>query len=303
MINRRLILKGTFGLAASQLLASRMAQAQTAMTAQALNPNLALVAGNGGNVLVRKAANGELLAVDGGLAANAGDLLGSINASLGSDRITTLVNTHWHHESIGLNETLGARGVRIFAHENTRQWLSTRIERPFDDAVFEALPEAAQPNETFRHYGSMQHGDVPVEYGYLRQAHTDGDMYVFLPQDNVLHAGGIISSDAWPLMDWWTGGWMGGLVDGIETLLSIANDTTVIVPGTGPVMSKADLAVMRDMYAELFEAVRNSFMASNTVEETVALKPAAAYEAKLGNSDQFIELCQWSLIPHYAPDA
>jgi glyoxylase-like metal-dependent hydrolase (beta-lactamase superfamily II) len=303
MIDRRHILKGSLGLAAMQLFIGRGAQAQAAMTTQALNPNLALIAGNGGNVLVRKAGNGELVAVDGGLASNAAALLTAIKDSLGSDRVTTLINTHWHHEQIGLNDVLGARGVRIFAHENTRQWLSTRIERFFDGMVFEPLPPPAQPNETFYHYGSLQHGDVPVEYGYLRQAHTDGDMYVFLPQDNVLHTGGIISSDAWPLMDWWTGGWMGGLVDGIETLLSIANDNTVIVPATGPVMTKADLIAMRNMYAELFEAVRNSFMASNTVEETVALKPAAAYEGKLGNSDLFIELSQWSLIPHYAPDA
>lgn len=307
MIDRRHLLKSflksSLGLAAAQLFAGRAAHAQAAMTTQALNANLALIAGNGGNVLVRKAGDGELLAVDGGLAANAADLLSSIRNSLGSDRITTLVNTHWHPENVGLNETLGARGIRIFAHENTRQWLSTRIERPFDGAVFAPLPGNAQPNETFHHYGSLQHGDVPVEYGYLRQAHTDGDMYVFLPQDNVLHAGGIVSSDGWPLMDWWTGGWIGGLVDGIETLLSVANDNTVIVPGTGPVIAKADLTAMRDMYAEIFEAVRGSFMVANTVEDTVALKPAAAYEAQFGNSDMFIELSQWSLIPHYAPDA
>ena len=303
MINRRHLLKGSLGLAAAQLFITRGAQAQAAMATQSLNSDLVLITGNGGNVLVRKAGNGELLAVDGGIAANATALLSSIGNGFGSDRITTLVNTHWHHENVGLNETLGARGVRIFAHENTRQWLSTRIERPYDGAVFEPLSAAAQPNETFFHYGSLQHADVQVEYGYLRQAHTDGDMYVFLPLDNVLHAGGIVSSDAWPLMDWWTGGWIGGLVDGIETLLSVANDTTVIVPGTGPVMTKADLAAMRDMYAELFEAVRNSFMAANSVEETVALKPAAAFEPKLGNSDMFIELSQWSLIPHYAPDA
>jgi hypothetical protein len=105
------------------------------------------------------------------------------------------------------------------------------------------------------------------------------------------------------LMDWWTGGWLGGLVDGIETLLSIANDSTIIVPGSGPVMTKAELIVMRDMYAELFGTVRELFMKANSVPDTLAAKPAAAYEAKLGNSDMFIELSHWSLIPHYAPDA
>lgn len=302
MINRRHLLKCSVGASAALALGWPAARAQAVMNTQALNSDLALITGNGGNILVRKSGN-ELLAIDGGLAANTGALLRSIRDALGSDRITTLVNTHWHHEQTGLNEELGKGDTRIFAHENTRQWLSTRIERPWETIVFEPLSAAAQPNETFFNYGTLQHGNVAVEYGYLRQAHTDGDMYVFLPEDNVLHTGGIVASDGWPLMDWWTGGWIGGLVDGIETLLSVANDATVIVPATGPVMTRADLVVLRDMYAELFNAVRTSFMAANTVQETVALKPAAPYEAKLGNADMFIELSQWSLIPHYTPDA
>jgi glyoxylase-like metal-dependent hydrolase (beta-lactamase superfamily II) len=308
MINRRNLLQCSLGAGTSLLLAGRtiLAQAPTQPgnggVIQPLNPNLALVTGNGGNILVRKAGNGELLAVDGGLAESATSLLGLISGTLGDGKVTTLINTHWHHESIGLNEVLAGQ-ARIFAHENTRQWLSTRIERPWEDFAFEPLSSAAQPNETFYDYGSLQHGDVQVDYGYMRQAHTDGDMYVFFPQDNVLHTGGIVSSDTWPLMDWWTGGWIGGLVDGIETLLSVANDATVIVPATGPVMTKADLTVLRDIYAELFNSVRESFMDSNSVPETLALKLAAAYEPRFGNSDMFIELSQWSLIPHYAPDA
>src|SRR5690606_16097387 len=110
MISRRQLLQSSLGAA---LLGSwSPARAQT-MSSQALNPNLALISGNGGNILVRKAANGELLAVDGGLAANATRLLDSIRATLGSERITTLMNTHWHHEHVGLNASLGARGVRI----------------------------------------------------------------------------------------------------------------------------------------------------------------------------------------------
>ncbi len=304
MINRRKLLQRSAG--AALLLGARWlpAQAQPAgMTTQSLNANLALISGNGGNILVRKAGNGELLAVDGGLAANAANLLASIRDTLGNDRITTLLNTHWHHEHTGLNEELGKRDIRIFAHENTRQWLSTRIERPWEDIAFEPLSPVAQPNETFFNYGELQHDDVTVAYGYLRQAHTDGDMYVFLPEDNVLHTGGIVSSDGWPLMDWWTGGWIGGLVDGIETLLSVANESTLIVPATGPVMTKADLTVLRDMYAEIFGSVRMLFQGANSVPETVAAKPAGAYEARFGNSDMFVELSQWSLIPHYAPDA
>lgn len=142
-----------------------------------------------------------------------------------------------------------------------------------------------------------------MQYGYLRQAHTDGDMYIYLPEDNVLHTGGVIASDGWPFMDWWTGGWIGGVVDAIETLLSIAREDTLIIPGSGPAISRTELAEMRDMYDTIFRQVRTLFVQANTAEQTVAAKPAAAWEAKYGNADMFIELSHWSLIPHLTPDA
>jgi len=308
MINRRTLLRWSAGTGSALVLAPKwhkQAQAQTAtISTQALNGNTAVFSGSGCNVLVRKAGKGDLLVVDGGLAEHAGELRRSMESAFAGNRITTLVNTHWHREQTGLNEVLGNRELRIFSHEITRQWLSTTIRRPWENSVFAPLPATALPNETFHHYGDFRHAnELQVEYGYLRQAHTDGDMYVFLPEDNVLHAGGVVQSDGWPLMDWWTGGWIGGLVDGLETLLSIANDSTVIVPASGPLLSKAELQEMRDMYADLFGKVRGLFMSAANVPETLAAKPAAAYEAKYGPADQFIELSHWSLIPHYTPDA
>lgn len=274
-----------------------------ALQVQTLNAATALISGAGCNVLVRKAANGDLLVVDGGLRAHAKDLRRSIERSLDSRRITTLVNTHWHPEQTGLNEELGNRRTRIFAHENTRQWLGTTVKRLLEDHSIPALPAAALPNETFYHYGDFSHGNDRVEYGYLRQAHTDGDMYVFLPQDNILHAGGVLATDSWPFLDWWTGGFIGGLVDAIEILLGIANDSTLIIPATGPAIDKARLAQMRDMYAGIFTRVRGTFMQAATVEETVAAKPAAEWEAEYGAADAFIAQAHWSLIPHLTPDA
>jgi glyoxylase-like metal-dependent hydrolase (beta-lactamase superfamily II) len=270
---------------------------------QSLNSTTALISGSGCNVLAKKAGNGELLVVDGGVASSARELRRSIEDTLGSKSITTLVNTHWHPEQTGLNIELGNGSTRIFAHENTRQWLSTSVKRLWEEQSIAPLPEAARPNETFRHYGSFSHGADTVEYGYLRQAHTDGDMYLFLPSDNVLHTGGVIASDGWPFMDWWTGGWIGGVVDAIEILLSVANDATIIIPATGPAINKAQLVEMRDMYDDIFKQVRTMFVAANTAEQTVAAKPAAAYEAKYGSADLFIELSHWSLIPHLTPDA
>ena len=306
-INRRNLIKASAlsgsALALGQgLSGSAFAQSATLQTIS-LNNSMSLITGAGSNVLVKKASNGDLLVVDGGLEANSRALLKAIKAAAGSDDITTLMNTHWHREQTGLNERVGKAGGTIFAHENTRLWLGAEVERPWEDVIFEPLPKVAQPNPTFYHYGDFDHSGSTVEYGYMLQAHTDGDMYVYFPQDNVLHAGGVVSNEGWPLMDWWTGGWSGGLVDGLEILLGIANDDTVIVPANGPVMSKADLVAMRDMYSTIYNNIRTLFMAAQGPQETLAAKPTAEFDAQWGNSDEFVLLSHQSVLAHFAPDA
>ncbi len=307
MLNRRNFLQYSTLAGSAALLPAALMQtvlAQTgALKVQTLQPNVSLVSGGACNVLVAKAANGDLLVVDGGLKAGAKELRRTIETSMGSTRFATLINTHWHPEQTGLNELLGNKSTRIFAHENTREWLSTSIKRLLEDKVYQPLPESARPNDVFYNYGDFMHGASKVEFGYLRQAHTDGDMYVYLPEANVLHAGGVLATDGWPFLDWWTGGWMGGLVDGMETLLSIANNGTLIIPATGQPITRAELQVQRDMYAKIFDSVRGMFQKANTVEQTVAAKPAKDWEAKYGSADAFITLAHWSLIPHLTPDA
>jgi glyoxylase-like metal-dependent hydrolase (beta-lactamase superfamily II) len=306
MLKRRQFLQAS-SLAGSALLFPALLTPSWAQTAplkvQTLNGNTALISGGAGNVLVAKAANGELLVVDGGHKSGAKALQQTITGAMGKGKISTLINSHWHPEQTGLNELLGNKNTRIFAHENTRQWLSTPIKRLLDNTTYQPLPAVARPNDVFYHYGDFQHGTNKVEFGYLRQAHTDGDMYVFLPDANVLHAGGVLSTDTWQQLDWWTGGWIGGIVDGLETLLSIANDGTLIIPATGNPITKTELVKIHAMYADLFKQVRDMFVKANTAEQTVAAKPAAAYETQYGSADAFITLAHWSLIPHLTPDA
>lgn len=307
-INRRSLIKsialgGSAASLASILPLSANGQVQAQLNTKSLNDSTTLISGAGSNVLVKKAANGDLLVVDGGLKENASALLDAIKAATGSDNISTLVNTHWHREQTGLNQTVGEAGGKIFAHENTRLWLGVEVERPWEDFVFEPLPKIAQPNETFYHYGDLDHAGSVVQYGYMLQAHTDGDMYVYLPEDNILHTGGVVSNDGWPLMDWWTGGWSGGLVDGLEVLISVANDDTIIVPANGPVMTKAELVAIRDMYSTVYNNIRSLFMAARGPQETLDAKPTAEFDGRWGNSDQFVLLSHQSVLAHFAPDA
>ena len=89
-----------------------------------------------------------------------------------------------------------------------------------------------------------------MQCGHLRDCpHTDGDMYVFFPDDNVLSVGDAVWGAGWPSIDWWTGGWIGGIVGGLDTLFYVANDDTRIVPARGPVLTQADLKSQYEMYS------------------------------------------------------
>jgi glyoxylase-like metal-dependent hydrolase (beta-lactamase superfamily II) len=167
--------------------------------------------------------------------------------------VRTLFNTHYHAEQTGGNALFGATGADIHAHVITRQWLATDYYLPAADHWVKALPKAALPTVTFRQKGEMQAGTQSIEYGYLLEAHTRGDIYVYLRDANVLAVGDVASPLRDPVLDWYAGGWLGGRVDALDDLLKLANNETRIVPAYGPVISRAQLQQERDMMLKLYE--------------------------------------------------
>src|SRR5690606_29501709 len=167
--------------------------------------------------------------------------------------VHTLFSTHYHPDQSGGNPLFGAAGARIHAHRITQQWLSADYYIPEEDRWVPALPEAGRPTETFREKAELQLGDEHIEMGYLLEAHTRGDMYVYLRDSNILAVGDVASPERDPALDWYAGGWLGGRVDAMDDLLEVANTDTLIVPAYGPVMSYAELQAERDMMWHLWE--------------------------------------------------
>ena len=93
-----------------------------------------------------------------------------------------------------MDETLGQAGATIIAQENTRLWLTTDVTWPWSHETVQPLPKGARPNKTFYSRGELALVGKQIEYGHLRDCpHTDGDMYVFLRDANVLAVGGALS--------------------------------------------------------------------------------------------------------------
>jgi glyoxylase-like metal-dependent hydrolase (beta-lactamase superfamily II) len=252
------------------------------------------------NVLAKTGPEGVVL-VDGGPLGTRERLLEAVTALPGSGTIHTLFNTHWHPEQTGLNEHVGSLGGAIIAQENTRLWLTTDITYPWDGRHFEPLPEVAQPNQTFYDEGELDSG---VRYGYLRHAaHTDGDLYVQFPDENVLAVGDTVSGAGWPFVDWWTGGWIGGIVGNLELLLSLADPETRIVPARGPVLRRTDLEAQYGMYNVIYERLARMLNAGRGPDEVVAARPTAEFDAEMGPPEEFVRRAFESLWAYLSPDA
>ena len=131
---------------------------------------------------------------------------------------------------------------------------------PAEERYEKARPKAAWPTQTFLDKGSMKAGAEQVDYGYLLEAHTNGDIYVFFKNSNVLAVGDVASPQRDPALDYFTGAWIGGRVDAMDVVLKISNEQTKIVPAYGAVMTRAEFKAERDLMEEvrarLFKQVR-----------------------------------------------
>ena len=300
-------MKGAIGGAAGIALGApvqRLAAAQAVSDGSSplrLSDNLFLVRMSGeANVVAHTGANGVLL-VDGGSASASDALMKAVANLPGSGPVHTIFNTHWHPEQTGSNERLGQAGRTIIAHENTRLWLTTDVIWTWNGQRFKRLPKIAQPNKTFYTTGKLDSG---IRYGYIPDAaHTDGDLYVYFPEQNVLAVGDIVTGQGWPVVDWATGGWIGGIVGGVQRLQTLANEETQIVPARGPVLSLADLKRQSEMYATIYDRLTQLLNKGRGPTEAVAAQPTKEFDAQMGNSDEFVRRAFESLWAYLSPDA
>ena len=254
-------------------------------------------------MVVAQGSSGAAALIDGGLKERSGELLSLVRNELSIARIDTLFNSCWHPDRTGANEQLGAAGARIMAHENTRLWLGRDVTRPWDGRTIKRLPPEARPNATFYEPGDTEVSGREIRYGYLLQAHTDGDIYVHFPTENVLGDGCGDFASTWPLLDWWTGGWIGGLVDAFDALLEVADDDTRVVPGNGGAATrsrprKAAPDVCHDL-RPTGEAVLRRFGARRHARGA----PTQEFDDRFGDSELFLRLAFRGFGLHFGPDA
>ena len=263
---------------------------------QPLTKNITLLAGPGGNVVVLHGSDG-LVVVDTFVAPAWPKFQESLKG-LGAP-VKTVINTHWHFDHTDNNASLRAGGAMLVAHENTK----LRMTQPHHLAVLELdfppSPATALPQRVFEEGYKLEANGEKLAVVHVPPAHTDTDVAVRFEQANVLHTGDVFFNGFYPYIDGSTGGRVDGVIEATGRLLSLADADTKVVPGHGPLGTKADLAKYRDMVSTAADRVRKLKASGKSVEEVTAAQPFADLEADWGkgrlNGDTFVKVVYLTL--------
>ncbi len=262
-----------------------------------LTQNLYLLEGEGGNIGVSAGDDGIFI-IDDQFAPLTARILAAIKA-ISDKPLRFLINTHWHFDHTGGNENLGKAGVVIVAHDNVRKRLSTKTAIDFFKSSYGPTAAIGLPVITFKDTMTFHLNGDEATALHVPNAHTDGDSIIHFRNANVVHMGDTYFNGLYPFIDTGTRGSVKGMIAAANRVLAIADDTTKIIPGHGPLSNKLELKTYRDMLAAVHANVARLVKARKTLAQVIAAKPTKDYDAKWGNGflkpDAFIEIVYTSV--------
>lgn len=250
--------------------------------------------GGGGNVGVFAGPDGILL-VDSLFAPLADRLVGSVR-EVSDSKIRFLINTHVHPDHIGGNEALANQGVLIFAHHNVRSRAGDRLRFPRSrTGGFAAQPaDDARPIITYNDEMSFHFNGEEVRAFSAPAAHTDGDTFVYFPESDALHLGDVFRTTSYPIIDVYNGGSLAGTIEALQVAIELAGPDTKVIPGHGlAVVGRDAMVEFLDMTLNVRDTVRALIADGKTLDEVMAARPTADYDAKWGqeatwNANDFV---------------
>jgi cyclase len=211
-----------------------------------------------------------------------------------------LVNTHWHFDHAGGNEPFGQAGAIIVAQTRVRDRLAAGGTVAGNNSA--PAPKAALPVVTYDRGVTFHLNGDTIDVIHTGGGHTDGDSAIYWRQANVLHTGDMMMKDAgFPFVDLSSGGNVEHLLTSLDQLIALTNADTLIIPGHGPLATRADLIAWRAMIATAVERVRALKTAGRTLDQAKAANPLAGLHSAPNafvSNDAFLEAIWGSLEAH-----
>jgi glyoxylase-like metal-dependent hydrolase (beta-lactamase superfamily II) len=259
--------------------------------------NVSMLVGEGGNIGVSAGDDGLML-VDDQYAPLHGKIVAALEA-LQPGPVRFVLNTHWHPDHTGGNELFDQGGATLVSHEAARARLASGTTSKLLQRTIPPAPAGALPVVTFRSDITLHWNGDEIRVFHVANAHTDGDAIVHFVKADVVHTGDVFVTGRYPFLDLESGGSLAGMIAACDRLLGVVSAKTRIIPGHGPLAARSDLQAYRDMLMQARERVSKAIEAGKTVEQVVAEKPMADFDAAWGGGfikpESFVRLVYASL--------
>jgi len=234
----------------------------------ALAGSVHMLQGQGGNIGVSAGDDGILIIDDQfePLAEKIAATLGE----LGSDAPQFIINTHFHGDHTGSNAWFHEnKDSTILAHENVRVRLVSNDKNS----------KTAFPVITYQEGIKLHFNDETLHVWHLSNGHTDGDSVVWFEEPNVLHTGDLFFNERFPYIDLQSGGSVDGYINAVQSLLDKVDNDTTIIPGHGPLATKADYQAFLTMLKETRDIVNTHKQRGKSVEQIIDEGLADQYDS------------------------
>jgi cyclase len=262
-----------------------------------LGNGLFIFSGDGGNIAAI-ADEASTLLIDSGIDSRVTELSGAIYKATGRP-VARLANTHWHFDHTGGNVYFGSEGVTIIAQENVKKRMSSVQDVPFTGIRDGRYPAQALPTVTYSSSMALHQGSQQLTLVNYGPSHTDGDTVIYISPANVAVVGDIFSNHVYPIIDLASGGSIDGMIQSLDRILAQTDEQTKIVPGHGPLATRADLQGYRDMLAQIRQRIKVLIAAGATIDGAVAAAPTKDFDSAWGGgyvtSEVFIRMVFTSL--------
>jgi glyoxylase-like metal-dependent hydrolase (beta-lactamase superfamily II) len=245
-----------------------------------LGNQIYVLQGEGGNITVAVGEDGALV-IDSQFAPLYSKIKAAI-AAITSKPVRYLVITHFHRDHTGGAEAFGRDGATIVAHESVKVRMAEGTRNGLTGNIVPPAPEIALPKVTYKDATTLRLQGRAAEVHHSAAVHTDGDTYVYFPDADVLATGDIVFLGRYPNIDFAYGGSIDGMIRGVDELINFAKETTTIIPGHGPVGTRANMREYREMLVVARERIAKLKAAGKNEDEIVAAKPNADYDGRYG---------------------
>ena len=243
-----------------------------------------MLEGQGGNVTVA-AGNDGVIMVDGQFAPMHDKLKAAI-AAVSPQPIKFLVNTHHHGDHVGGNAAFTADGAVVVAHANLRDIMAKGGTNNVSMQPVAPASGAALPAKTYTDAMTVDVKGRAAQLKHTANAHTGGDTYIYFADANVLSTGDVVTLGRYPNIDYLNGGSVKGIIAAVDAYIALSNDNTKVVPGHGPVSSKAQLIEYRTMLVTARDRMAKLIAEGKSLDDVYAAKPYADFDAKLSANEQ-----------------